>query len=242
MSSSFVEGNLHFEFGARWTRLLKWDREAAHAQGMKHVNLGKDVDFVGLLDGKVLFFIEVKDHRGHPRSAARCDLGQEFELKVRSTVAALVGAHRRQMPGCSDLFEVLAMPSRARQVRLVMWVEEDPITALSTLAVHDKRRRSFDGTEIRQRKREVGWLDADTTVVGSFHDFAEDLPDLRVTRLSTARQHVVEAIIQTLHAKKDPLPDAVRWEIEGTLDEERLKRWWKLAPTIPSARHLLRQP
>ncbi len=246
MGFAFVESNLLFQFGDRWTKVLKWDRERAHTEGMNNVHQGKDVDFVGLLEGKVLFFIEVKNYREHSRSPEKGDLGQEFELKVRSTVAALVGAHRcGYYPDCSALFDVLADPLRA--VRLVHWVEELDESLMSksresamSKSTADKRGKAFSVTTPRRRKQDVCWLDVETTELNSNNDYSNDM-DLQVTPLSIERKTKIENVMNTLRATGAWLADDARWRIEDTYDMALIDEWLERASSVSSAYQLLRR-
>ena len=124
MSARFVEGNLLFEFGALWTKVFRWDRHPAYLDGMGRSHEGKAVDFIGILEDRLPYFIEVKDYRGHTRVDSKGPLEHEFELKFRGTAAALLGAHCREKKDeeCIRVFEALI---KSQKPWLVLWLEEN---------------------------------------------------------------------------------------------------------------------
>src|SRR5215213_1393684 len=119
--TELIEGNLLFDFDERWTLLSHWDRHDAYHRGIRRCEAGKAVDFIGVLDGKLPFLIEVKDFRIFERNPTKIPLAKEFERKVRDTVAALAGAHCHDRAGdCVQIFQALM---KTREPRLVLWHE-----------------------------------------------------------------------------------------------------------------------
>jgi hypothetical protein len=105
------EGSLAFDFGSRW-QVFKFDSHRDY-QKMKDLLEGtKAIDFLGILDHKELYLIEVKDFREHsietkvrliPQKVAKNrvtsqpddePLHIELAKKVRESLACIIGAHR----------------------------------------------------------------------------------------------------------------------------------------------------
>lgn len=235
MAISFIEDDLRFDFGDEW-RVMKWDREPVYVEGMRKANQGKGVDFIGIHDGRSLFFIEVKDYSEEVRNEEeKGPVEHVFELKVRSTVAALVGARRRGgYPECTPILDALV----ARQkLRLVLWREEGIQTSLSQI-VMEKRRTARGSSDIRSRLRRVRWLDVEIMRTSLYVDYTKDVPDLRVSRLPRTRRTKVDQVLATLRSRFS-LPDSILWKIKDTEDEGLLDHWIQQAPTIGSPWKLL---
>ncbi|MCC6553050.1 MAG: hypothetical protein IT372_08515 [Polyangiaceae bacterium] len=235
MAVSFIEDDLRFDFGDGW-RIMKWDREPVYVDGMRRANQGKGVDFIGIHDARTLFFIEVKDYSEEVRNEeAKGPVEHVFELKVRSTVAALVGARRRGgYPECAPIFDALVA---GQKLRLVLWREEGVQTSLSQI-VMEKRRTARGSSDIRSRLRRVHWLDAEIMRTSLFVDYTRDIPDLRVCRLPRTRRKKVDQVLEALRGRFS-LPDSVLWKIKDTEDEELLDHWIQQAPSIGSPWKLL---
>jgi len=58
------EGDLAFDFGDRW-RVFKLDEHRDYRERVGKLEGTKAVDFLGVLDERELYLIEVKDFRGH---------------------------------------------------------------------------------------------------------------------------------------------------------------------------------
>lgn len=233
MSQQYVEKNLLFDFDDDWT-LLRWDRHPFHQDTMSRAHLGKGVDFVGARDG-VLFFIEVKDFSVHSRNTEKMPLPDEVELKIRSTVAALVGAHRTgEHPDVTAMFELLRTRSR---LRLVLWLEEPRADHLAS-AVLRKRRQV---RRLHERERvmiEVRWLGARTAITSLFEDHDSVLPKVSVRRLPAERREKAEQVVSILTQRGMPVLDKARWQIEDTLDMAVLDEWLEKARSVGSVHQL----
>jgi hypothetical protein len=167
MSRRFVEGNLLFEFGERWTTLFRWDRHPDYLGGMGKTHGGKGVDFVGILDERVPYLIEVKDFRYHMRDPEKISPQHEFELKIRATVAALVGVRWQEPPReCVVAFEALRA---SRRPRLVLW-QEDARPGHGGGPQAARLGGSSAAVLTDQIKKNMTWLDADTIVTSSADD------------------------------------------------------------------------
>ncbi len=91
------EEYLAFDFGERW-KVFKFDDHRDY-QRMKDTLEGtKAIDFLGVLDKKELYLIEVKDFRQH-RIETRDrlltgELAIELAQKVRDSLACIIGAYK----------------------------------------------------------------------------------------------------------------------------------------------------
>jgi hypothetical protein len=137
-----VEEHLRFEFGPSW-QVEKYDDETSMyrkggierlkeqipcKQCLKPRDVGtKAVDFVGRRreHDDQIYLIEVKDFRGHAvenRRRAQGELAFEVAIKVRDTLAGLVGAlHRPDTPS----WRPLVAPLLQRPPKVLLWLEED---------------------------------------------------------------------------------------------------------------------
>jgi hypothetical protein len=147
------EQNLEFTFDATWS-VLKWDGHDAYVNGIQCVEPCKAADFCGLR-GRSLYLIEVKDFRGSRienkkrlQDASTERLAHEVAVKVRDTVAGLVGA-RRSRQSEAERWEPLggALGDTKFSVYVVLWFEED-------------FRRSPIETQVLQNniKKKLRWL------------------------------------------------------------------------------------
>ena len=169
MSHVFDEGGLRFIFDETFWQVLKWDDHAAHRKSMNVLDGSKAIDFMGIYRGEALFFIEAKDYREHDRSKEQ-PLTQELELKVRNTVAGLVGGCRREeyKAECSPFLEAL----RRKDLWVVLWLETK----------HDRKSKFGEALELKNLKQRFKWL---SPHVATCHadDYARVIPGLTVTSL-----------------------------------------------------------
>jgi hypothetical protein len=235
MNTRFVEGNLLFEFGDRWTSLFRWDRHPEFTRGMAKTHGGKAVDFIGIYQARP-FFIEVKDFREHARAPDKEPLEYEFELKVRATVAALFGLRWGDSGNCLKAFEALRashMPS------LVLWHEEaQPARRKGPAAESDSRAAAAMLTD--KIKKNMNWIEARTIVTSSSdHNYRLAVPDVEVTSLPSGRKKKAEEVVETLEARGKSVPNEVRWQIEDCLDLADLDRLIERAGKVSHASKLL---
>jgi len=159
----FTEGNLRFEFDVQWT-VRKYDGHRDYREKIERLQDTKAVDFVGLLNRDTLYWIEVKDFRGHrieskPR-LANGDLMIEVAQKVRDSIAGVVGAHRNSSePGLWKPF-ARALVSRRKRVKVLLWLEEDAPPGPQTR--HLNRAQVLAG----QLKTRMVWLTSRVLVCG----------------------------------------------------------------------------
>ena len=181
--------NQRFEFGDPWTVAFKYDdttfyrREASRLQGeIEDVpHSAKAVDVVAIREPGGLLLLEAKDFRGHriankPRITG--EVAVEVAVKVRDTVAALVGAARKPV----DQFPsevVSAALVRGREVTVVLWIEDDTFRNSNRVK---QQLSALNGV----LKSKLGWLNVRTFVLSS--DVPNRLNDLEVINLPGAGQ------------------------------------------------------
>ncbi len=92
------EGKLEFSFDESWT-VLKYDDQPEYRNKIEKLDGTKAVDFIGIYSTTepLQYFLEIKDFTGYETENKRrinSDLALEFALKVRDTVAGLVGVSK----------------------------------------------------------------------------------------------------------------------------------------------------
>ncbi len=230
--TDFIEGNLLFRFNERWSHLSHWDRHDAYHHGMRRCESGKAVDFIGVLDQKVPYLIEVKDFRIHERSAAKIPLPREFERKVRDTIAALAGTHcHGRPPDCADIFQTLI---KTRKPHLVLWRETTDNFSRAHLA-----DSTFLLAEIQ---RQLQWIHSVPYVTSRMIDGGE-IPGLKVSDLGPERlahlNKLLEAIEGGICRGQFSRDEKAIWKIQDTLEIITLDRILSRVPTARSIRQLL---
>jgi hypothetical protein len=211
----FIEEDMYFKFDAEWTHVVAWDKESAYTKGLKDVHGGKAVDFVGLYRKKTIYFIEVKDFRAHrtddrakkkeekekqnKKNKEKKDLWVTFELKVRNTVAALVGAHHsgRYEEACGPI--VPALTSR-QKVMLVFWLDARE-NSLIPQTIKEQRRQARAGFTMQNFKRHLKWLDASVMTASSAVDYNKVVPGLEAVSLPNEPRARAELLIQQLEQR-----------------------------------------
>lgn len=141
----FVEQRLIVRFPADTWQVLKWDDDPLFCERIAKLNGKlsstspdgkadqayegtKAVDFVALHPGQGLYLIEVKDFRGHgPANEHRHEdeLPLEIGLKVRDTVAGLVGADRLGKADGRVAPFAAALIDRRIPLHVITWIAED---------------------------------------------------------------------------------------------------------------------
>jgi hypothetical protein len=143
-AQTFDEDRIRFEFDPNTWFALKWDDSAEFTgpTGIRKLNGEltdtqenikisqgtRGVDFLGL-HADSLYLFEVKDFRGYAAANAyrqEHELPLEIGLKVRDTLAGLVGAnHVHPTPWAKQAIEILA--DRERPITVIAWIVEDPV-------------------------------------------------------------------------------------------------------------------
>jgi hypothetical protein len=233
MSLVYVEGDLLFEFGGRWMSIVSWDRHAAYQEGIKRIDKGKAVDIIGVCDNKLVVFIEIKDYRLHKRTKSE-SLWAEFELKVRNTVAGLLGAGRR-VQYAETFAPYLNALLKPHILRLILWVER-PLHS-DALDVHRKRHNIGTGAAMRKVAEYMKWLDARVINV-SQEDYERWVPELKVKNLAYKRRELAEAVVKTLLGRGIKVGEPAQRRISEHRDIEELESWLARAATASTAEEL----
>lgn len=178
----YVEGVLAFEFGHNWV-VEKLDEHAAYRDRIQKLHGTKAVDFFGVYGGDELYFVEVKDFRGHRiENKERLQDGKlaiELGEKVRDSIACIVGVHRT----ANSMEEVwkryaslLCNKQKALKVRL--WLEYD-------LPNHsNQKRKALASVSTHVFKSKLTWLTSNVLVCNSQLNC---LPDVNVRNLPRNR-------------------------------------------------------
>lgn len=181
--------NHRFEFGDQWHVAFKYDDtvfhrcEATKLQGMVDTvpHSTKAVDVVGIHQATGLHLIEVKDFRGHRiANKPRIDgeVSVEVAVKVRDTVAALVGAARKNVTEFPS-GELASAFDKGKELVVVMWLEDETF--------RDEKRAKVSMHALNQRlKLLLSWLNVRTIVLSS--SVPNRVNHLNVTNLPGAGQ------------------------------------------------------
>ncbi len=95
MPSIFQEGRQQFEFDDHWS-VEKYDDAKFYRKLCEQVVGTKAVDFVRLENREAVWFIELKDFRGHKidnKHRWSAELPGEFAQKIRDTLPGLIVGH-----------------------------------------------------------------------------------------------------------------------------------------------------
>ena len=181
--------NQRFEFGDQWSVSFKYDdttfyrkeaiRLQAEIDGVPQST--KAVDVVGLHDTSGLLLLEAKDFRGNRiANKLRLDgeIAAEVAVKVRDTIAALVGASRKPVDEFPSELLVAAL-QHGREVMVVLWLEDDSFRNADRAK---QRLNTLNGV----LKSKLAWLHVKTFVLSS--SVANRLPHLVVSNLPGASQ------------------------------------------------------
>lgn len=181
-----------FNFGDPWTVAFKYDdedyyRRKGGIQGLNgHVDGEKEstkaMDVVALRETFGLLLLEAKDFRGHRiKNKPRIVNGEvilEVALKVRDTIAGLVGAARSEETGFPSA-AVFALLPPGEKVTVVLWIEDDVQSD-----VFRAKQQMHTLNELLKAK--LAWLNVKTFVLSS--RVPNKLRDLTVTNLPGAGQ------------------------------------------------------
>lgn len=233
MSPQILEKDQLFEFDENWAPVLKWDRHPAYQYGIQDLDGSKAVDVIGVYRDSI-YFIEIRDLRRHDHTKD-LSLWTEFELKVRNTVAGLVGAGRREQyaQDCAPLVRKLLKPC---ELKLVFWIEMPP--AAGKLKVLKKRHEVAAGTAMKRVVEYVKWLDARVINVSREEDYERLVPGLKVRNLARRRRELAEAVENKLRSRKIDIGESDQHRISQELDLEVLEDWLDRAATISKVEEL----
>lgn len=197
MSTPLTVERQRFVFGGHWTVVFKYDDTAFYREGperlkgdlIKRSNSStkvvpqatRAVDVIGVHATNGLLLLEAKDFRGfrtENEHRVKGEAALEVALKVRDTIAALVGAARKPV----DEFpaeDVTAFLAQGRRVSVVLWLEDDTFC-------DERMAKSKLGILNGVLKSKLAWLNVKTFVLSS--SVPNRLNDLTVTDLPGAGQ------------------------------------------------------
>lgn len=142
---SVQEGKLEFTFPTGWT-VEQYDRWPFYRNRFLSVGgASKAVDIIAQQPhGLVLWLIEVKDYRGHPRRKDS-DVWEEVALKARDTLAGLFAAKVDENHGEQSIATAVL---GSRRLRVVLHLEQ-PATSSKLFP------RPFDLSKVQQKMRQL---------------------------------------------------------------------------------------
>jgi hypothetical protein len=186
MNNTLDVENQRFKFGDSWIIAFKYDDTKFYRTGPERLKGSlkgvpqstRAVDLIAIHKLNGLLLLEAKDCRGHRiDNRARIndkEVALEVALKVRDTIASIVGASRKpveEFPS-ESLFSAL---ESVKVVTVVLWLEDDaqkdPDSAKLQLSVLNQ-----------ELKKQLAWLQAKTFVLSS--RVKNRLDQLSVTNLS----------------------------------------------------------
>ena len=166
----FEERQLLVRFPADTWQVLKWDDDPLFRGRIHRLNGPlteegqgipsgtKAVDLVALHRALGLHFIEIKDFRGHAaenKHRHERELPLEIALKVRDTIAGLIGANRDAKTDGRVMPFAAALVDRRIPLRVIAWIAED------TAPAHPRQRRwrgARDQTRLTALQSKLAWL------------------------------------------------------------------------------------
>lgn len=192
--TTIVEGHLELEFDDTWT-VVKWDDHQAFCGGIgrlcgqissggKQRDEGtKAVDILAVREAR-LYLIELKDFRGHRIESKQRQIDElplEIGLKVRDSLAGMIGAAIFAGEPASPFILGLNSLGRREQPRVVALITEDATPAWS----HPGKRAAVAHERLQNLKKRLRWL---TTKVSVLSPLDDSLPGLRVRSLAGANR------------------------------------------------------
>lgn len=171
------EGNLAFEFGKRWS-VFKLDEHQFYRKYMDKVDETKSVDFLGILDSKELYLIEIKDFRGHrienKEKLSTGSLSTEFAQKIKDSLACIIGGYRSSSNSEAWLPYKNLVCNKERKLKAILWLEHD-------LPNHSRQKEKVKASiQTKAFKTKLRWI---TTYVLVCNCSMNGLPDLKVTNI-----------------------------------------------------------
>lgn len=192
MATVLTVENQRFTFGTNWSCAFKYDETnfyrnfperklkgdiSGHPQSMRAV------DVIALHSADGLLLLEAKDFRGsriqNKDRILRGELIVEVAVKVRDTVAGLLGAARKQLDEF-DAVELWDAVGPTKRVDIVLWLEDDMLWR------DDMRSKQQLKGLNDALKEKLSWLHVRTIVLSS--SATNRLPDLVVANLPNAGQ------------------------------------------------------
>lgn len=135
----------------------------------------KAVDFIAQHDRHGVVFLEVKDYRRFSKRLAELapesknvagdgkDLLEEVAVKVRDSIAGVVGACRTAAPQAEWESVVSSLRTRQSRCLVVLWLEEDD----QGKPARDKRQGPRRNTRKNRLKKKLAWLTPDVIITNT---------------------------------------------------------------------------
>ena len=163
MPTVFHERHLQFTFNDDWS-VIQYDQHRDYRERIAKLQGSDAVDFVGTNRDSFLYLIEATDFRAYrienQNKVTGGGLATEVALKVRDTIAGIVGAHHR---GNEEEWGHVVRKLRAGEppVHVVLWMEED-------LPPGPRGRRPNEASVLTNAlKKRLDWLTPRVLVVSS---------------------------------------------------------------------------
>ena len=180
--NDFLESDIFFSFGEKEWSVMKYDDNLAHLKVEKVLKPTKAVDFLGIHKDSRLFFIEVKNYRGHTMdqstqevlSAGGEELMRRIAVKVRDTIATATGSARFSTNDQDFFTEVnRLMLDNGKKLVIVACIELD--------IANEKEYKAKLGIWQQKLKQKLSWLNAARVSINSVDNIPAVVPDLRVS-------------------------------------------------------------
>lgn len=180
--SKFEESGINFDFGSEDWQVVKYDEHLAHKKVCKVVHPTKAVDFLGIYDDRKLYFIEVKNYKGHtddPETREATGSGGEelmrrIAVKVRDSIASATNA-ARYSANDSGFFNRVneIMLDDAEKIVVIAWIEFDEPNM--------KERKAKMSIWSQKLKQKLSWLHAAKISINSVEDSDGILPRTEIS-------------------------------------------------------------
>lgn len=174
--TEFEESRLKFSFADTW-QVFQLDSSRFYRERLSaQVEETKAVDFIGIYQQEVLYFIEVKNFKGHrienKDRLEKSALSTEIAQKIRDSIACIIAANRTtaEAETWQEYKNLLCNPKNTLSV--VIWLEQD-------LPKH-KPYHHQNLVEMGEFKRKLSWLTSKVFVMN--HKDCK-LPDVMVENL-----------------------------------------------------------
>lgn len=176
----FEESGMRFSFDAsKWTHLIQYDAVTDYKKLENAIEKTKAVDFLGVLDNRILSLIEVKNFKGHrienkPRVENGDDLLElEVAQKVRDTLAGISGAVRHST-NLKDHFATYHqyIGNSKKDIHVVLWLEED--NSPQPTPLREKRNKGWGGNLTARLRKKMIWLTPHVIITDSSNNHYAD--------------------------------------------------------------------
>jgi hypothetical protein len=183
----YEESAFRFEFGESWSHVQRWDSCTAYTNGVgtvqgtldARIEGTKALDFVGIRNGELWLF-EIKDFRNRPIQLKDRlnELPLEIALKVRDTLAGLVGRHHHDDAEPWVTHSVQAIADNAAMPTVVAVIAQPG-------GLPAVKRKVYRDVLMKKTRQRLAWLTRRVFLVDP--EVPGCVPDVRVVPLSQAK-------------------------------------------------------